>query len=265
MFKKCLKYDLRSIFSVWWIGAAVLIAFAVPAGLSLRSVLANAFNGSPTFAEDISALFISPFLILAASFSFFSDILICLRYYRHFYTDEGYLTFTLPVKRSTLFNSKLVSAVITKLASFVILAFALFLLLLLSGSDLLELLTEYPVYLSLDSESVILFILKLLTVVLSSLLTLFTIFFVITLVNSFLKKHRLLAGVGIMYVLNTIAQQFTSVYAFILIEQEPYTIYDPSFTFSALTDMFIILAIITATALLCNLTLSMLKRRLDLQ
>jgi hypothetical protein len=264
MFKKCLKYDLRSIFSVWWIGAAVLIAFAVPAGLSLRSVLANAFIGSPTFAEDISALFISLFLILAASFSFFSDILICLRYYRHFYTDEGYLTFTLPVKRSTLFNSKLVSAVITKLASFVILAFALFLLLLISGSDLLEFFTEFLSY-SLDSESVILFILKLLTAVLSSLLALFTIFFVITLVNSFLKKHRLLAGVGIMYVLNTVAQQFTNIYTFILMDQEPYTIYDPSFTFSALTEMFIILAIITATALLYNLTLSMLKRRLDLQ
>ncbi len=265
MFKKCLKYDLKSIFSVWWIGALVLIAFSIPAGLSLRSIFSSTPLYSLDYFEDIGMLFIILFVFLLASFALFSDILIYSRYYHHFYTDEGYLTFTLPVKRSTLYNAKLASAVIVKLASVLVLSFALILFLSISGLGFAEAVRELFLYLTLDFEVITLFILKLLTIFLSSLLTLFTIFFVITLVNSFLKKHKVLAGVGLMYALNIVAQYFTNVYTFILMDQKPYTIYDPSFAFQALTDMFIILAMLTAIVLLYNLTLSMLKRRLNLQ
>ena len=39
-------------------------------------------------------------------------IFVFIRYYKNFFTDEGYLTFTLPVKRSTLLNAKTVNAMI---------------------------------------------------------------------------------------------------------------------------------------------------------
>jgi len=51
--------------------------------------------------------------ILALAFSLLgTDILLYVHYYKHFFTDEGYLTFTLPVSRKKLLLSKMVSSVI---------------------------------------------------------------------------------------------------------------------------------------------------------
>ena len=44
-----------------------------------------------------------------AAFSLLTAILIFIRYFKNFFTDEGYLTFTLPVKRSQLLMSKIIS------------------------------------------------------------------------------------------------------------------------------------------------------------
>ena len=41
-----------------------------------------------------------------------TEVLVFVRFYKNFYTDEGYLTFTLPVKRSKLLLSKTLNSII---------------------------------------------------------------------------------------------------------------------------------------------------------
>ena len=53
-----------------------------------------------------------------------TNILLYVRYYTHFFSDQGYLTFTLPVKREMHFYSKTVSGLVYMLASSVVAAFA---------------------------------------------------------------------------------------------------------------------------------------------
>ena len=122
MLQKVLKYDLRAIFKYWWILAVSSFGASIIGGIGLNLFI-NAVNST----KDIN-----PFLIIFAFLSMLlgflaisafvigNEIFILIRYYRNFFTDEGYLTFTLPVKRSTLFNSKIITALITNLATSIV-------------------------------------------------------------------------------------------------------------------------------------------------
>ena len=109
MLVKSLKYDLRSVWRIWWIGAATVLALSVPTGLAMRDMILN--EGNPdhipwgTFVIMINNM-------VDVAFPLLSAVLVGLRYYSHFFTDNGYMTFTLPVKRSTLYLSKFLNAMV---------------------------------------------------------------------------------------------------------------------------------------------------------
>lgn len=141
MFRKLLKYDLNAIVRLWWIGAVISVAAAVAGALLLRFSM-------QAFDREIASVFVKLLAIVgliagiaclfAVVFSFvFTVILIFVRFYKHFFTDEGYLTFTLPVKRSTLFLSKTVNALIWFSAHFcvILISFLLFSMLVVSPSE----------------------------------------------------------------------------------------------------------------------------------
>ena len=63
----------------------------------------------------LTVIGISAFLISA-------EIFVYVRLYKHFFSDEGYLTFTLPVKRRDLLNSKIISGLVVNIATFAVVA-----------------------------------------------------------------------------------------------------------------------------------------------
>lgn len=117
---RLLKYDLKNIFKMWWIAAVALAGTTALGAISLYNIDTFGLSGSGdlSFLSDFSSL-IGVWLWLVSVFAFIilSFILICLRYYKNFFSDEGYLTFTLPVKRTQLFGSKLIASFITVTAS----------------------------------------------------------------------------------------------------------------------------------------------------
>ncbi len=131
MFKKCLKYDLRAIGKIWLLAAAVVLAItalgSVGIGNFVFAIMDLSTTTDPNAAPDLwffTQLFvglISMFAVISsvAVFMIGTEIAVCLRYYNHLFTDQGYLTFTLPVKRSTLFWSKTVSGYLFMAGSFV--------------------------------------------------------------------------------------------------------------------------------------------------
>ena len=121
MLKKCLKYDFAALMRTWWILAISMLGAGVIAGLGFRffsqCMVADNVNEGLAILSAFVALG-SYFCILAMIMGMtVSFILIFWRIYTHFYTDEGYLTFTLPVKRSTLYLSKVISATVLQAAT----------------------------------------------------------------------------------------------------------------------------------------------------
>ena len=119
MLKKVIRYDFKAILKYWWIAALSSFVLACVGG-GCTEIL----NSEKELTEAVYVLSMLGIVLVIISFvAFFilSEILVFLRFYKNFFTDEGYLTFTLPVKRSQLLSSKLITSCIVLIATGIIL------------------------------------------------------------------------------------------------------------------------------------------------
>lgn len=209
MFRKVFKYDFIAM------GKALLLAPAVwvltAAAALLVRLMDEKFMSDLIFPEMIAG--IAVFFCLAATAVYpFAVLFLCMRrYYNHFYSDEGYLTFTLPVRRETHLLSKTVATCLVMLLALLAEAVsgALFTVLTPNGpmvfreffSELEGLLTD-PRYVPL----VFLFCLMLFASLLDGIATLH---FSVTQGQIAAKKHKILAAFGIWYLISFIKRMVT--------------------------------------------------------
>jgi hypothetical protein len=144
-----------------------------------------------------------------------SLILVYWRTYTHFYTDEGYLTFTLPVKRSTLYLSKVITAAIVEFSTGLLFVLGIAIILLVAPptengalinpvayTGLWELLREGW---ALVGGWMIVWVLAFLPIpLLFCLVTSGMTMLCITVGAVIAKKHKLIAAIGIYYGVTTV-------------------------------------------------------------
>ena len=118
MLRKLLKYDLRSIGRFWWIIMLVMAILFGMIGVSIRfftEALTHPLNSDlEAFFGIMAALSYLPMYleIIGVSLCVVAiEVLIYVRFFKHFFTDEGYLTFTLPVSRKNHLLSKVITYV----------------------------------------------------------------------------------------------------------------------------------------------------------
>ena len=130
MLGKLLKYDLKSVWRIWWIAAVSALGASVIGSFALRFLLSlpNA-SVAETATREISFIFVMSIIFFMLSIVaiiasvIVMEILVYWRFYKHFFSDEGYLTFTLPVSRKKLLFSKTLNALIWTGAHTVLLTF----------------------------------------------------------------------------------------------------------------------------------------------
>ncbi len=120
MLKKLIKYDLKDLFSISWIFYIIVI---------LLSFILFIYNYNEWFGKSI---------ILELSYSLLNTILLILlillfgfivfkilkRFSKNVYSDEGYLTNTLPINKGKLYFSKILSSTIYLITSGLIISLA---------------------------------------------------------------------------------------------------------------------------------------------
>jgi len=199
MFAKLLKHDIRAVFKYWWIGAVASVVFAVFGGFAFRIME----HQNETEHEDIVTIGTITFIFCFMGvllFSLFTHILLLIRYKKHFFTDEGYLTFTLPVKKTTLIDSKLAVAFIFTVISYLVTYIDLAIMNLISdeffwkffdGSDSAKLNQ------SLGGYTVPYIITYVLIACVAILCYIALMYVCITVSALIAKKHKRLVGIGI--------------------------------------------------------------------
>lgn len=118
MLKKCLKHDLKYVYDVWKIATLIFIPLSVIGGLSMRAMFTDEVY--PVLINVLSVIGMMLFYLGTVAYVFVGAGMGMYRYYLTCFTDEGYLTFTLPVRRHTILNSKILSTVIPFAASLVV-------------------------------------------------------------------------------------------------------------------------------------------------
>lgn len=113
MFGKLLKYDFKYVARIWWMLAVGVLGLSVAASLVFRAIFLNInSNGFFAFLSVLGMFFLVVSFIGIFGSLVVTEVLVFVRFYKNFYTDEGYLTFTLPVKRSKLLLSKTLNSII---------------------------------------------------------------------------------------------------------------------------------------------------------
>lgn len=214
MLKKCLKYDLKSTLSIWWIGAVTLLVLSVPVGLCLRRFTLHVYDDSHIPVELLGVML--GYLALIA-FGIVTTIIVYLRYYNNFFRDEGYLTFTLPVCRQTLFLSKVLSTMIIMAATGAVIMLCIVIVLSMAPNpddqsiSLMQTALRFyaePLEILFEGAGgwavVYLTELAALTVagILSSTLL---VFLCITVGAVIARKHKLIASIGLLYGFEAVA------------------------------------------------------------
>lgn len=210
MLRKVLKYDYRALFRIWWIAAVVTVVFSVLGGFAESIYLKNDNVPDMITACAGMAMFFAYFCMVVLVI--LSEVLIFIRYYRNFFTDEGYLTFTLPVKRETLLNSKLISSLVLMLASVGVCILSNFIMFMISDFEMFrsgEFFREISNFfrqIPVDYRGyLVAYILEgLIILALLLLLSVLFLYGCITFGSMIVKKGKLLASIGIYMGANSI-------------------------------------------------------------
>ena len=118
MLGKIIKYDMKAMNRFLIIIHAFLLiyAFFIRILITGRLTANNVHNLGNTYFL-ILGLTVSFGIILLTCVAFATSIIIAVHFYKSTYSDEGYLTFSLPVPRRTLYLAKTVNALIWNLAT----------------------------------------------------------------------------------------------------------------------------------------------------
>ena len=209
MFGKLLKHDFKAILkSALPLSISALVA-SVVGGLSI-SIMRRVELKSDILPVIFTLTTILSYLVMISA-PVGIMILIYMHFYKKLFTDEGYLTFTLPVKRSSILLSKTVNAMIWAAIS-ITLTFVLIIISMLSAGAFSEVVGIFKSIFSLFkfssfSEAVWLILYAIVLILIAVAFTATQtnlIQFSITCGSTLVKKHKLLAAFGIYYATNYI-------------------------------------------------------------
>lgn len=205
MLKKLLKHDFKALFKYWWIVAVATLGLSALAGKCI-TVISSERELPAVLGVSATIILILTYIGLVV-FAVFSTVMIFIRYYKNLFTDEGYLTFTLPVKRSDILNSKLISAVAFEFATLLVTGFDILLMLVIAfykdifTKDFFANLKEgiADIWNALGGYILVYLLEAVLIVVVASALAILLLYICITIGSIIAKKAKVIASIGIYY------------------------------------------------------------------
>ncbi len=208
MLGKLLSSELRAL----WKPAVVMLAVMVGAGLvgtvcfSASDVLSDGFSSaSSAFASNASIALIMAtlfcgFLVWASVVALF--VFVAMRFYRSMFTDEGYLTLTLPVKTGALVMAKFLVAYVLLLV-FILVATLLYSLMAMSVNEvastmqmLFSLMGGWSAF-STDGGEVLSTVMGVLSMLVTTAYQLALAFGSLALGSWWARRHKVAAAVGV--------------------------------------------------------------------
>lgn len=274
MLKKLLKYDFKYIFKFWWIAAVISFGLSFVGGGCI-TILRSQRN----FHEAIDALATLTLVLVGISFTVFAMLTVILnfaRFYKNFFTDEGYLTFTLPVKCSDLISSKLIVSTVSIITTGLMVGINVLVMLCLGFAD--EIFTKEffnelsEIIKTIFNEITVLEIFVILEAlvigVLSVIFTNLFIFCCITIGSVITKKAKVITSIAIYYGSNMVFSFAVQIFMIFCIPTlSNYITIIPEKTILPIISLFLLVVIFFAAVLnfiLYTFQYWMIDRKLNL-
>ena len=283
MFSKLLKHEWKANWRLLSILSLAVIIAAVVGTIALR-VMVNYGDRLSESNSFLNLLLLPLGLLVFVSFLalvvYAAAVLFVLlfRFYKNKFTDEGYLTFTLPVTNHQIFLSSAVNMLIWSVIS-VVLVILMFVVMILIGTSTsgfinMELIRELrslklilpemaEAYSEILGDSY--GILTLISILISPVYNVVLAMTCITLGAVVAKKHKILAAIGIYYGANTVlgilSSAITTVPSLMFIGNDGLASSDRYFTLTMVAQLLIYAAVIVGGYFLST---KLMKNKLNL-
>lgn len=215
MFAKLLKHEIKSTGGLLGILSGAALAVGVVGGFVLRFVMNTSASAQDTEASTLLAGMLLPFVFISLfAYAFGGEIYVAVRFYKRKFTDQGYLTFTLPVHGWEIYLSSLLNMMLWSLVIGIVMFLSIGALILIAVYDteawymMLEAFEQYPlemelVFAELGPWSVVAAILSFLS---GNVLLITSI----TLGCVVAKKHKVLSSIGFYYLISMAVSSVSS-------------------------------------------------------
>ena len=211
MLRKCLKYNFRATGKMWIIASVIASAAIILAGFAVKTLMT--VKWSPSNASTgiilLSIFTLVGAIIAASAYVVIGNILGPFRMYKSCFTDEGYFTFTLPVKRSTIFNASLLHGASTSFCTNAVMFIDIMIFLLIipgektNTTGMQDLFGELDMFLTdIPAGGIVLIVLALILALSYWLFSQALIYASIVVGGVIVKKARLLMSVGVYVIAN---------------------------------------------------------------
>ncbi len=212
MFAKLLKHEWRATRGLLgWLTLAVLGlgVFGIVAVRLLGSIESDQIQATPVLSMLMIGLSVALLLGMLglAIYAVAVQFILLYRFYKNKFTDEGYLTFTLPVKVEQIYWSAVVNILVWSLISTLAVCLV-FVLVVVLGTGQLDYIVEeiLPIFelmfeeMDLDDGFVIL---NIIAALVNGAYGMVLPLACVTMGAVLVKKHKILAAFGIGYAVNT--------------------------------------------------------------
>ena len=227
MLGKLFKYENKSVSKLLTPMALAVIILPVLGALILKMqfIFGDKFEDGSIVSSIFSlASGIMIFFIVIATISacFISLFILMQRYYKNLFSDEGYLTFTLPVKTGSIILSKLFTAVIWSVivAVCTIIGVMIFVLFGTSASFINNEVVDgfsqvfkqiFEFYFTGSAVQIIFLIELLISIIVSLFTNILLMYLAITIGCQIAKKHKVLASIGMYFVISSVVSVLSTI------------------------------------------------------
>lgn len=285
MFRKLLKHDMKAVGRLWWLMAITVLGASVIGSLTLRFILGYADSmeedGLMGFVVVAAYLLVMLCFVVLVSSVAVTELLSWWRYYKNLFTDEGYLTFTLPASRKQILLAKTVNSFIwTGLHFLLWLVCAVIIMLIAPPAEGLfsSVAFEWVARMIADAWSAVgawLILYAVLALLLFAMMAVFGIllvFLCITIGSVVAKKVKLLVAIAVYYgvsmVLTFVVQIFGVIGLLVMAEGMATLLADATVVQGHTVIMLILMiactAVAAAVSIIYFVNLHLIERRLNL-
>jgi hypothetical protein len=256
MLKKLIKYEFKSVsrklipLILGTLALAILTSILFTVNFRMLGSDSESVASS-VFSMVLITLMIFSILAIVASI-FVTWFILMQRYYKNFFGDEGYLTFTLPVKTSDHLTAKLISGVVWMLAGVLTVVVSVLLLVVfgtaengqIMNTEVLRAISEAFAD-ALDYVGIgngIAYIIEVIVLLLIECTAQTMLFYLAITIGSIIaKKHKILASVGVYLGINAITGTIANIgVAIIFVGKDIKMLNELDFLFNSAHTMLIL-------------------------
>lgn len=171
------------------------------------------YNGILSFVSNTMMVF---YIVSIVTVAIITLIIMIGRFYKNLVTDEGYLTFTLPVKVTEIVNSKIIIAVLWTIISVILIFASIIIVSSTSLTDLQYILKlGYEIIKDTFANKSTLFITQLIILSFFSLINKILQVYASVAIGQLVNGHRLIGSIVAFVIINTVTQVIPAIILFV--------------------------------------------------